>query len=140
MDCYFETSAIVKLVLEESGSDEAAVLWTRSTRLATSLLSYTEARAAIASARRGGRLSSGGALHARKSLDQRFLGMDYIDVTEATVRRAGDLADKHALRGFDAVHVASAAEIGGGAILVTWDRDVALAAQREGLQVAGVRL
>jgi predicted nucleic acid-binding protein len=140
VDCYFETSAIVKLILKEAGSEEAAVLWTRSTRLATSLLSYTETRAAIASARRGGRLSSGGALLARKSLDQRFLGMDYIDVTEATVRRAGDLADKHALRGFDAVHVASAAEIGRGTIVVTWDRDVALAAQREGLQVAGVRL
>jgi len=66
--------------------------------------------------------------------------MDYIDVTEPTVRRAGDLADRHALRGFDAVHVASAAEIGIGTVLVTWDKDVARAAHLEGLQVAGVRL
>jgi predicted nucleic acid-binding protein len=139
VDTYFETSAIVKLVLEEPGSVEAGQLWNGSRRVVTSLLSYAEARAAIAGARRAGRITGGAALSVREGLDQRFQAMDHIGVTEATVRRAGDLADKHALRGYDAVHVASVAEAGTATVLVTWDEDVARAASLEGLEVAGFR-
>jgi hypothetical protein len=49
-------------------------------------------------------------------------------------RAAGDLAERHALRGHDAVHLASAllfrnAEV----LLATWDGDLATAAVRAGI-------
>lgn len=60
-----------------------------------------------------------------------------IGVDEALARRAGELADEHALRGYDAVHLASALALGpGNTILVTWDRDLSNAAATEDLAVA----
>src|SRR6201999_2901363 len=44
-------------------------------------------------------------------------------------RAAGELAERHALRGYDAVHLASALAIEDeGLVVATWDRDLATAA------------
>ena len=52
-------------------------------------------------------------------------------------RCAGELADERALRGYDAVHLASALALGPGeTVLVTWDRDLGNAAVGAGLAVA----
>ena len=60
-----------------------------------------------------------------------------LGVDEALARRAGELADKRALRVYDAVHLASALSLGTGeTILVTWDRDLSNAAVDAGLAVA----
>jgi uncharacterized protein len=60
-----------------------------------------------------------------------------IGVDEALAQRAGELADERALRGYDAVHLASALALGAGeTILVTWDRDLSNAAVRAGVAVA----
>jgi len=62
-----------------------------------------------------------------------------VGVDEALARRAGELADERALRGYDAVHLASALALGAGeAILVTWDRVLSNAAVGTGLAVAPV--
>lgn len=59
-------------------------------------------------------------------------------VDEALVRRAGELADEVALRGYDAVHLASAASLGPATSLVSWDDDLRRAAERTGLAIAPV--
>jgi predicted nucleic acid-binding protein len=60
-----------------------------------------------------------------------------IGVEEALARRAGELADERALRGYDAVHLASALALGPDeTILATWDRDLSNAAAGAGLAVA----
>jgi uncharacterized protein len=60
-----------------------------------------------------------------------------VGVDEALAQRAGDLADERALRGYDAVHLASALALGPGeTILVTWDRDLSNAAVGAGLAIA----
>jgi predicted nucleic acid-binding protein len=60
-----------------------------------------------------------------------------IGVDEALAQRAGELADERALRGYDAVHLASALALGAGeTILVTWDRDLSNAAVGAGVAVA----
>jgi predicted nucleic acid-binding protein len=60
-----------------------------------------------------------------------------VGVDEALAQRAGELADERALRGYDAVHLASALALGpGDTILVTWDRDLSNAAVDTGLAVA----
>lgn len=52
-------------------------------------------------------------------------------------RTAGALAERHALRGYDAVHLASAAAIDAPHLVVaTWDRDLADAAIAQELAVA----
>jgi predicted nucleic acid-binding protein len=60
-----------------------------------------------------------------------------VGVDEALARRAGELADECALRGYDAVHLASALALGpGDTILATWDGDLGNAALGAGLAVA----
>lgn len=137
MNSYFETSAIVKLVIAEEGSEEAGAVWDASDVAITSRLAYAEARAALAAARRSRRLSIDGLSDAKSALEDRFGELDILDVSEAIVRTAGDLAEEHALRGFDALHLASALALGAEVILVTWDRDLARAGRALGFDLAG---
>jgi predicted nucleic acid-binding protein len=52
-----------------------------------------------------------------------------IGLDEALARAAGELAEHHALRGYDAVHLASATAIAHpDLVMATWDRDLASAA------------
>jgi hypothetical protein len=52
-----------------------------------------------------------------------------IGVDEALARRAGTLAEEHALRGYDAVHLATALSVEDrGLVIVTWDGELARAA------------
>lgn len=52
-----------------------------------------------------------------------------ITLDDALARTAGALAERHALRGHDAVHLASATAIDErDLVIATWDRDLASAA------------
>ena len=52
--------------------------------------------------------------------------------------RAGQYAEDLGLRGYDSVHLATALELGDEeVVVVTWDRDLARAAEEVGLGVAG---
>lgn len=53
-------------------------------------------------------------------------------------RDAGDLAERFALRGYDAVHLASALSAGGPVTLVTWDADLRSAAEQNGCAIAPI--
>lgn len=57
MILYLDTSALVKLYVEEPLSQELTVAVTEAEAVATSLIAYTESRAAFARARREARLS-----------------------------------------------------------------------------------
>ena len=141
MNVYFETSAIIKLVVEEEGSTDASDIWNAADLLVTSRLSYPEARAALAAAHRGGRISRRQLDGAKAALDERFAEMELIEVTEDLARSAGDLAEERGLRGYDAVHLASALTLGlEDTVVITWDRELAAAAQRAGLDQAGMPL
>jgi predicted nucleic acid-binding protein len=53
--------------------------------------------------------------------------------------RAGEHAEDLGLRGYDAVHLATALELGDEeVVLVTWDRDLARSGERVGIGVAGI--
>lgn len=57
MNVYFETSALVKLFLDEPGADAARDLWDQADLATVGRIAYPEARAAFASAQRGGRIT-----------------------------------------------------------------------------------
>jgi predicted nucleic acid-binding protein len=131
-----DTSALIKLIVVEDGSDVAAELWA-SYPAASSVLAYPEARAALSAARRATRLTARAHDRAVAELGALNAELVIVGVDEALARRAGELADERALRGYDAVHLASALALGlGETILVTWDRDLSDAAVGAGLAVA----
>lgn len=139
MIAYFETSALVKTFVDEEGSDLARSLWDQAALIATSLLTYAEARAALAAAKRGGRLSPRSLTLAKRQLESWFDEMHLIGVRRGTVRRAGDVAEASELRGYDAIHLASALELEtDDVVFVTWDRELAQAARNAGLFQAGI--
>lgn len=123
-------------MIAEDGSDLAAALWATPHLAASSTLAHPEARAALAAAQRGGRLS--GAAH-RDAVDdfgslQGELSLIGIDTELA--REAGELAEGFRLRGYDAVHLASALCSGEVVTLVSWDDDLRRAAVEAGCAVA----
>jgi len=131
---YFETSALVKLLVEESGSDDAAHAWDSADSVTSSVITYTEARAALAAVHRGGRLSGEGLEIAKASLEHRWELIEAIAPSDEIVHHAAELAEIHALRGYDALHLATA--LASAPVLITFDADLARGSEAEGLHIS----
>jgi predicted nucleic acid-binding protein len=137
LNAYFDTSALVKLIVSEDGSDLADELWDAADLKVSSHLVYPEARAALAAALRAGRINARGVRRAVADLDAAVASVQRIGVDEALARDAGRLAEEHALRGYDAVHLATALSVEDPTlVIVSWDGELARAALRCGRSVA----
>lgn len=123
---YLDASAILKLVVEEPESAAVRRYLVGRVGRATSVVGAVETRR-IAGRREGG---IGNVV--------RFVlgGIDLIDLDEAVADRASRVA-LHPLRTHDAIHLASAMELGPDLeALVTYDATLANAARDLGLPVA----
>lgn len=130
MIAYFDTAALIPLLIEEPGSDRAGRLWDAAHRVAAVPLVYPEARAALAQAVRVSRFDGAQLRPAVAALDDLYAQLDLIAIDDVLVRRAGALAEEHALRGYDAIHLAGAERIADDdTILVAGDRDLLRAAR-----------
>lgn len=136
---YFDTSALIKLIVVEDGSDLAAELWAGGHSAASSILSYPEGRAALAAARRQDRLGESEHGRALSAFEELQGDLITVGVDADLARRAGKYAEDLELRGYHAVHLATALELGDEeVVLITWDRGLARAAERVGLGIAGL--
>lgn len=124
-------------MFDEPGSTLAAELWDRAESVVSSQLVYPEARAAAAAARRGRRITSATLRRAVDRIDGLCTELDVIGLDPDLAHTAGELAEAHGLRGYDAVHLATALSIDGDSMLfATWDGDLANAAVAAGCSVA----
>jgi predicted nucleic acid-binding protein len=82
-----------------------------SEAVATSIVAYAEARAAFAKRYRENVLTSRNHKRLVAGLDEDWERYLIVHVENELVRMAGDLAEKHGLRGFDAIHLSSAITI-----------------------------
>jgi predicted nucleic acid-binding protein len=137
---YFDASALLKLFLAEPGSAAARQAWRAAPTVASGRLLYAEARSALAAATRdrGRRFTSAEHHRARTDLDQAWQRMVKVEATEAIVQAAGDLAESYALRGYDAVHLASAIHASADAVVCA-DLSLIRAARACGLGVIDTR-
>jgi predicted nucleic acid-binding protein len=134
---YFDTSAVIPLVVEEPTSQRASRLWDDAERVVSSRLVYPEGRAALAMALRMRRIDEQELRAAVGAFEQLHGQLDLVDVTEALVRDAGELAETFHLRGYDAVHLASVEEIADtDVVLATGDPSLRTAAASLGIAVA----
>jgi uncharacterized protein len=137
MIVYFDTSAFAPLLIIEPGSPLARDLWDSADEVVTTRLLYVEAAAALARARRMGRITEPSHRAAADSLDDLWRDFRIIEIDETVTRRAADLADRHALRGYDAVHCASAERIDAPDLVVaSGDKDVLTACTELALATA----
>ena len=108
MILYLDTSSLVKLYVEETASADVQGLVGSAEVTGTSLIAYAEARAAFARRFSENAFSSEDYNRLRSQFGSDWKNFLSIQVTREIVRMAGDLAEKHGLRGFDAIHLASA--------------------------------
>jgi predicted nucleic acid-binding protein len=138
---YFDSSALVKLVVDEVGSDLAAELWDGCHAALASRLAYPEVRAALAAACRHRDLSEDDLDRAEQAWEQYWAAVRPVELTAAVERHARQLARTCALRGADAVHLASALAIGDpDLIIAVWDRRPHTGAATAGLHLAPAKL
>jgi len=132
---YFDSSAFVKLLIEEDGSDVAAALWDGCDAAVSSRLAYPEVLAALAAAGRAHRLGAEEQFQARAMWTEFWAATRAVELTEDIADHAGDLAEAHALRGADAVHLASVLAID-GAVFAVWDQRLRAAGQEVAVRLA----
>lgn len=139
MNVYFETSALVKLLLDEVQAEMARDLWDQADLVTVGRIAYPEARAALAAAQRSGRLMTPELDGAKRAFNRLWTQVYVVELDEALALSAGELAESFALRGYDAVHLATAIALQDeSAIVATWDADLRAASLDAGLRVAPV--
>src|SRR5688572_15455846 len=105
---------------------------------ATSIVSRAEVSAALAKAVRAGLVKDDVARNALRRFAGDWPDLARVPVTEALVERAERLAWEHGLRGYDAVHLASALawqeSLSEEIVLASFDLQLCGAAKRSGLK------
>lgn len=125
-------------MVEEPGSSLAVKLWNSAYPVVSSILLYPEARAALAAARRAGRLTSEVYPRVVAEFEEKYEELVAVGVDRVIARSAGLQAESFGLRGYDAVHLATALDLGEEEVaLITWDGDLGQAAESIGFAVAG---
>ena len=111
MTLYLDTSSLVKLYVTEAGSDVVRQLVGGAKVVATSVVAYAETRAALARLRRETVLTASKLASAKSEFEEQWPTYLTLEATDSLCRAAGELAEKYSLRGVDAVHLASFAEV-----------------------------
>lgn len=108
---YLDTSVLVPLFVAEPTTEACQRFWNDADAAVSSRLAYVETAAALAQARRMDRMTDDEHDEALRLLQRLWSEIDIADVDEIVVSRAAVLARRFALRGYDAVHCASAEQL-----------------------------
>jgi uncharacterized protein len=128
---YLDTSAFVPLVIAEPSTASCRRFWDDADAVVSTQLLYVETAAALAQARRMDRLTARQHRAGLQILDRLWSEIDIAEVDEPVVTRAGVLAHELALRGYDAVHCASAEQLNDAEVVAASGDHRLLAAWRK---------
>lgn len=111
MILYLDTSSLLKLYLDEPGTKAVQSRLDRADVVATSIIAYPEAHAALARRHREGSLTR----HEFKAVLEKFRDTWYrflaVILSTPVYVRAGNLAITYGLRGMDGIHLASCVQL-----------------------------
>lgn len=108
MILFADTSALVKLYVQEAFSDVMRVLAREARMIAVSRIAWAEAMSALARRVRERPADAASIEAVRTRLRADWPAYAVIEVTQPLVELAGDYADTFALRAYDSVQLASA--------------------------------
>ena len=139
MISYLDTSALVKLYVEEIGSQTVQDVCAGASTVCTSMLAYTETRAAFARAYQDKRINKAAHRAILEDFQDDWERYFAIEVRWEVIRQAGELAEEHRLRAYDAVHLASAlhlqSEVEESVSFVCFDGRLTRAAKAKGFRL-----
>lgn len=138
MIVYLDASALVKCYVTERDSEFVATLIRGADTVGTGVLSRAEVAAALGRAARTSVIAQDMATRALAAFNADWDGIVRLQVGEALAARAAMLAWDQGLRGYDAVHLATALtwreSLGEMVVLATFDRELWRSAAASGLQ------
>ena len=139
MILYCDTSALVKRYVNEAGTDLVDAAWEQASVIATSVVAYAESMAAFHRREREGRLTQKNL----RRISDKFKG-DYRQIILVPADHhlhqfIDELLKHHPLRGFDAIHLASALIFNSDdketIVFACFDASLNKAAEKEGLRI-----
>jgi len=137
MRAYFDSSALVKRYVEESGSDAVQEILDRTDELAIGIIGPPEVISVFVRKRRERILTPDHYQVAKSALIEEIADMTVCGITSSVVETAIALIETIPLRTLDALHVACAADWNAD-VFVSADKRQMEAARNLGLQVIGV--
>jgi len=138
---YFDTSAIIPLLVEEPGTPAAADLWTGAEARISARVVHVESAAALGLAQCLGRITVRQLGLALGSLDTLLTDLDLVEITPDVTRAAAGLAISERLRGYDAIHCAAGLSVSSDlSVAASGDADLLAAWRRLGLTTANTGL
>jgi predicted nucleic acid-binding protein len=136
---FCDTSALIKLLIDEPGSDQIHQASQAALVISACRITWAEAMAAMARRQREDPVSADAIEQARQRLNQLWTFFSIVEVTQDLVETAGRFADGFALRGYDSVQLAAAYTLQGTAAqplsFACFDRRLNQAAQILKLEV-----
>ena len=99
MILYLDSSALVKMYVNEEHSHSVHLQVREADQVATSRLAYPQARSALSRREREGGLTAAGHRRAVESLDRQMAAFVVVELHASVARLAGDLAAPRRLRG-----------------------------------------
>lgn len=140
MIVYFDTSALVKRYLVETDSPAIEALWNEATRAVASEILYAEMAATFARKKREVPADGESIEQAQNLFRSEWLSMRRVPVNDTVHQRVDELVTSYALRGADAIHLASALVVSGALeqpiAFACADAKLVAAARAEGLDIA----
>ncbi|MBI1996078.1 MAG: type II toxin-antitoxin system VapC family toxin [Deltaproteobacteria bacterium] len=143
MRLYLDTSALVKLYVEEEGSPLVRMVVAEAETVAISIIGYVEARAAFARRHRERSIPLPDYRRVIRDFESDWGRYLVLQASDTLIRRAGRLAEAHSLRAYDSIHLASAIilrqRLAEPLSFASWDSQLQAAARREGLDLVRIR-
>lgn len=135
---YLDTSALIKRFVVEAGSEAVQALVARGEPSATAKIAYAEAYAALTRRYREGDLSTRAYARVCRQFERDWQGYLRVELHDEILLSARKLIRRHPLRGFDAIHLASALalkdSLGEEVMFVAADEQLLKAARAERLR------
>ena len=139
---YLDTSALIKRFISEKGSRLVQGLVSKKESIATAKIAYVEVFAGLARKRREGRLSASQHTLTCRQFENDWPAYIRVELQDDILLLARDLIERYPLKGFDAVHLASALRLrnalGEQITFAAADDRLLRAAQAENLRVLHV--
>ncbi len=108
MILFCDTSALIKLYIQEIASDEMQALASSASMVAVCRIAWAESMAALARRARENPVDQPLIDQVRGRLRKDWPSYAIVEVTQTLVELAGDHADTFALRGYDSIQLAAA--------------------------------